>query len=96
MRHETRPAPEPVKQPEPAPEKTEAEKKEERDSFLKDIMDTPAPQEELEATRRVPDLPREEVKQERIWTEEDEETTPRPKFKFDDLQFGENYNKEGK
>jgi cell division initiation protein len=29
------------------------------------------------------------------WTQEDEETTPRPKFKFDDLQFGANYN-EGK
>ena len=59
-------------------------------------METPAVKENLEETRRVPELPIQEVKQERIWTEEDEATTPRPKFKFDDLQFGENYNKDSK
>lgn len=51
-----------------------------------------------ETTRPLPDLSKLNLsgsginKPSREWTQEDEEITPRPKFKFDDLQFGSNYN----
>lgn len=94
---------EPVRSPEPEPvPKTEAEKPaeaptEDIDSFVKDIMNSVTAEDNLDATRRVPDLSSaDESHTKRLdWTEEDEELTPRPKFKFDDLQFGTNY-QEGK
>lgn len=49
----------------------------------------------LDETKRVPVISDEDVKiAHSEWTEEDEEITPRPKFKFDDLQFGSNYKDE--
>ena len=49
----------------------------------------------LDETKRVPTLhetqPGETNPSRLDWTAEDEEITPRPKFKFDDLQFGSNY-----
>lgn len=48
----------------------------------------------LDETKRIPTVPStpaEDAKRSADWTDEDEETTPRPKFKFDDLQFGSNY-----
>ena len=100
------PAPEPVKaEPAPAPVKREPvkpapasaeETRTDIESFVNDIMEERgAYDESLEETKRVPDLKLEEVAQEKLWTEEDEEITPRPKFKFDDLQFGSKY-EEGK
>ena len=47
----------------------------------------------LDETKRVPDLSA-ALDETKIWTDEDEETTPRPKFNFDDLQFGKNVNKD--
>ena len=49
-------------------------------------------EEDPDATKRVPDLSG-ALDDTKVWTEEDEETTPRPKFNFDDLQFGKNVNK---
>lgn len=90
--------PEPVK-PAPVPPATKPDFEATRsdiESFVNDIMDERGVYDEsLEETKRVPDVKREEPKQEKLWTEEDEEITPRPKFKFDDLQFGANY-EEGK
>lgn len=82
------PAPAPAHQPEAGLEPTRTD----IESFVNDIMDERGVYDEsLEETKRVPDIKREEPKQEKLWTEEDEEITPRPKFKFDDLQFGANY-----
>lgn len=101
--HEPVRSPEPevnTKKPETAPKK-EAEPEDkvaDINSFVNDIMsDTGTePAEDLEATKRVPDiseaLKAAQKPEKAEWTEEDEELTPRPKFKFDDLQFGSNYN----
>lgn len=100
---------EPVRSPEPepghaAPAAAEPAPTADIESFVKDIMDTVGSGADLDETRRVPDISglqqvsaddsptkRHEIE----WTAEDEELTPRPKFKFDDLQFGTNY-QEGK
>lgn len=62
------------------------------EEFVQDVMQgsaAAAGADDLDDTRRVPD-----IDDTKIWTEEDEETTPRPKFKFSDLQFGKNVNKD--
>ena len=61
------------------------------EDFIQDVMQGGA-EEDPDATKRVPDLSG-ALDDTKIWTEEDEETTPRPKFNFDDLQFGKNVNK---
>ncbi len=89
---EPAPEPEPAK-PEPV---SDDETRTDIESFVNDIMDGAGVYDEsLEETKRVPNLKQEEPAQEKLWTEEDEEITPRPKFKFDDLQFGSKY-EEGK
>jgi len=51
------------------------------DKLVSDAMEEPVPEEEapIQQTRKYE------------WTEEDELTTPRPKFDFDNLKFGSNY-----
>lgn len=62
------------------------------EDFVQDVMQGGA-EDNLDETKRVPDLSA-ALDDTKIWTDEDEETTPRPKFNFDDLQFGKNVNKD--
>lgn len=97
-------------QPAAEPDKDMSDTIKEIDDFVSDIMagadtDEDAGSEEyssadmntrvydpsLDETKRVPIVGEKTTPQ---WTEEDEEITPRPKFKFDDLQFGSNYKDE--
>lgn len=92
---------EPISSPEPErntkePVKTAAPVLEPEESassiedFVQDVMQGGSTYDpSLDETKRVPDLSEHEGDT-KIWTDEDEETTPRPKFNFDDLQFGSN------
>ncbi len=48
-------------------------------------IEEPAPDEKTKVLGAVSDAAAQ-------WSEDDEKTTPRPRFQFDDLQFGSNYN----
>ncbi len=82
----------------PAPEspvKNEAEAEEELENTIRGIdeavekaLENTPDEMPVQAVDDVENAPRPE------WTEEDEYTTPRPKFNFDDLQFGSNYKEE--
>ncbi|MGM9522439.1 MAG: DivIVA domain-containing protein [Oscillospiraceae bacterium] len=98
---------EPKRSPEPEPVGASAgsareveldETIKEIDSFVADVMDGKAGKQEPGAetgrtdaseagSQDVDDSPTRRIE----WNEEDELTTPRPKFNFDDLKFGTNY-----
>ena len=57
------------------------------DNLVDEILSARGQDSSLEETKRMPDL-------KKVEADEDEDLSPRPKFNFDDLKFGSNYNED--